>query len=43
MTLRVKEDPENLDPGRAQGTLIVLGVAAALLPLTYIGELLTRF
>ncbi len=43
VTLRVKEDPENLDPGRAQGTLIVLGVAAALLPLTYIGELLTRF
>lgn len=43
VSLRVKEDPENLDPGRAQGALIVLAVVAALFPLTFMGELLTRF
>ena len=41
--LRVKEDPESLDPGRAQGTLIVLAMIAALFPITYLGEVLTRF
>lgn len=41
--LRMKEDPENLDPGRAQGALIVLASIAALFPITYLGEVLTRF
>ena len=41
--LRVKQDPENLDPGKAQGTLIALTLTAALFPITYLGEILTRF
>ena len=40
--LRAKEDPEMLDLGKAQGSLIVLALAASLIPITYLGEILTR-
>ncbi|MBT8165340.1 MAG: hypothetical protein HKO63_12760 [Acidimicrobiia bacterium] len=41
--MRARIDPAGHQPGRSHGALIVLALVLALFPISYVGELVTRF
>lgn len=41
--LRSQADPAGTEPGRAHSALVIVALVLALLPIAYLGEILTRF